>query len=650
MKKLLFLLLVSFVGTASLAQNPTYQQKLYYTCKIWGFVKYYHSEVSTCQVNWDSVLVRYLPSMQGAVTQNDFNDVLDSILQAAGPMALDTTPFADTIDPELKFNRDFSWFNDTILRSDVRTILDTIRNNFRPHAICWVNDTNMSAMYYSYLDFPFDEPILNASTTSNYPDESKRTLALAKYWNILRYFNPYNDVLDQSWDSTLYQLAVPLVTAPGDSAFYESFAKMVANLNDAHAEGLTVHYAYPLDFDRSYAPRIVLRYVPGKYVVVKSAEAAIQRGDEVVTINGLTPQQWEDSLKPYVSAGDSSVFRRYMCTYMLGGPGNTSFPAVFANASGNYSVTLTRGYSFSHSFFDYYPNDTLAGATWRRWNSCNVGYVHMGNLLPTDVSTMMSNLQTTSAIIFDVRNYPQGAAWYIANDIYPAPDTFSMFTRPDMSWPGTFTRHYQTRGTNNPFAYQGQVIILMNQETQSHAEWSCMILERAPNSVKVGSQTAGADGNISRIYFAPNIYAGFTSLGWFYPNGDSTQRIGLVPDSVVYPTQAGIRQGRDEVLEKALQIANCPLVITEISSQEPTLSVLPNPTTDVVRIEASNIGTNEIVLTLTDLTGRVLLSKNYSVADKHFSSELDMCTLPPGLYLLSLQTETHIQTAKLMKE
>jgi carboxyl-terminal processing protease len=58
MKKLLFLILFVSIKQAN-AQNPTYEQKLYYTCKIWGFVKYFHSGVSTCQINWDSILVSW---------------------------------------------------------------------------------------------------------------------------------------------------------------------------------------------------------------------------------------------------------------------------------------------------------------------------------------------------------------------------------------------------------------------------------------------------------------------------------------------------------------------------------------------------------------------------------------------------------------
>jgi len=46
-----------------------------------------------------------------------------------------------------------------------------------------------------------------------------------------------------------------------------------------------------------------------------------------------------------------------------------------------------------------------------------------------------------------------------------------------------------------------------------------------------------------------------TGIGVFYPDRRPTQRIGIVPDLVVRPTIAGIREGRDEVLEAGVSRA-----------------------------------------------------------------------------------------------
>ena len=44
-----------------------------------------------------------------------------------------------------------------------------------------------------------------------------------------------------------------------------------------------------------------------------------------------------------------------------------------------------------------------------------------------------------------------------------------------------------------------------------------------------------------------------SGIGVYYPDGEETQRIGIVPDIEVKPTVEGIRTGRDELLERAIE-------------------------------------------------------------------------------------------------
>ena len=79
-----------------------------------------------------------------------------------------------------------------------------------------------------------------------------------------------------------------------------------------------------------------------------------------------------------------------------------------------------------------------------------------------------------------------------------------------------------------------------------------------PNASIVGSTTAGADGNVSQIVLPGGITTMISGIGVYYPNGRETQRIGIVPDIEVKPTIEGIKEGRDEVLEKAIDVINRP--------------------------------------------------------------------------------------------
>ncbi|MFH1295845.1 MAG: hypothetical protein ABIJ04_01045, partial [Bacteroidota bacterium] len=365
MKRSFLFILFGAIITVALSQNPTYRQKLYYSCKVWGFVKYYHSRVSTGQVNWDSVLMGSLPIIKNAGTTDEFNDALASMLTAAGPMAIASTPSPDTLPPELKRNLNFGWIDDPVLRNDVSGLLDTIKNNFRPHSIVWVRYFGSG----SWLWFPYDDPMIESNAFTNYPDEFTRLLILFKYWNIINYFNPYNYVLDLPWDNALYDNVVAMAEAPDYLSYYKTIKKITANANDAHVEGLTWSTAY--SFYGGYSPDLILRYTPNGYVVVISGYGDVSKGDILVSINNLSMDQLEDSLRPYISAGNSSVFRRFMCRYLLRGSYGSQVEMVYTDSLGDsHTKLMNRSYQIADN---WYPNDTLKNEKFKKWE-CNVGY------------------------------------------------------------------------------------------------------------------------------------------------------------------------------------------------------------------------------------------------------------------------------------
>jgi C-terminal processing protease CtpA/Prc len=92
--------------------------------------------------------------------------------------------------------------------------------------------------------------------------------------------------------------------------------------------------------------------------------------------------------------------------------------------------------------------------------------------------------------------------------------------------------------------------------TQSQAEYTTMALRTAPRATVIGSTTAGADGNVSQFFLPGGISTMISGIGVYYPDGKETQRVGIVPQIIVKPTIKGITEGRDEPLEKAIEIIN----------------------------------------------------------------------------------------------
>lgn len=101
-------------------------------------------------------------------------------------------------------------------------------------------------------------------------------------------------------------------------------------------------------------------------------------------------------------------------------------------------------------------------------------------------------------------------------------------------------------GKTNSNYYKGKVAILVDETTQSASEFIVMALRTAPKSAVIGSQTAGADGDVSKILLPGGVSTSISGLGVYYPNGKGTQRTGISIDIQVKQTLQSIRNGEDQ--------------------------------------------------------------------------------------------------------
>jgi C-terminal processing protease CtpA/Prc len=103
-----------------------------------------------------------------------------------------------------------------------------------------------------------------------------------------------------------------------------------------------------------------------------------------------------------------------------------------------------------------------------------------------------------------------------------------------------------------PWTYEGKVVVLINEEAISQAEHACLDLEAAAAPTFIGSPTTGANGMVHFLPFPGGIRISYTAYGVRHGDGRQLQRVGIQPHITVRPTIQGIRDGRDEVLERAI--------------------------------------------------------------------------------------------------
>jgi C-terminal processing protease CtpA/Prc len=115
------------------------------------------------------------------------------------------------------------------------------------------------------------------------------------------------------------------------------------------------------------------------------------------------------------------------------------------------------------------------------------------------------------------------------------------------------TTFLQRLPRTDKWRYHGKTVMLIDERAVSQAEHIGLFLEAANGTKFIGSPTQGANGDVTNFSLPGGIRVYFSGQGVWHADGRQLQRVGLQPEIEVHPTLAGIRAGRDEVLDKAIE-------------------------------------------------------------------------------------------------
>ncbi len=614
--------LIPFISHAQINADSIYHNRLFYLCKAWGHVKYHHTEVANGSINWDNELLIAIGNSGNATSNTEYDDVIKTMVNNAGQMEMstDTLPF---VADSLNNNADISWFYNPIFSDTTSALLDTIMQRFRPQYNVYVYGSSVSNLFWNDKMY-WDE--------SNFPSEvEKRLLALFRYWNIIHYFFPYKNVMDQHWDTTLIEFIPRIIEANDELSYHLTFKELTTRINDSHA----FFYSYVFeDWDGIHFPPFLVRFIENETVVTKVREGVtnIKVGDIIKKIDGQDIYELRDSLRKYAAGSNDVFIDKNLNDLVLWGDIGW-FEMTIDDGTGLYTDNYFRNNS---NYSNLSSNNNPIWKIDTNASGCQIGVVDMGLLEVEHLFDMFDELWETDAIIFDVRNYPNNTLWDILDYLYPDSIHFVNFAIPDIFYPGTRYWASPILGNGTAYPYQGKIMILFDERTISHAEYTCMSLEQFPEAVKIGSTTAGADGNVTRIFLPGFIVTNFTFFGVFYPDYSPTQRVGIVPDFEVHPTILGIRNGVDEVMEFALNFMDCGVLDIEEADSKKDIILYPNPVNHLLQYEilADNLS-NNILFEIMDVRGRILKT----IAKNTVTGEIDLSELNNGIYFVKIITD-----------
>ncbi|MDR5591109.1 S41 family peptidase [Christiangramia sp. SM2212] len=513
--------------------------------RIWGFMKYYHPEIGKGNFNWDYELFRMLNEYTHTSKNKKRDMILLDWIAKYGRVEVCKSCKAKASNAYLK--PDLHWIQNANINQELKNQLLHVYQN-----------RHQGEKYYLGLGPAENPEFLNENAYSDmpYPDEGFRLLSLYRYWNMIQYFFPYRYIIDENWNEILPEYIPQFLSAEDELEYEAVVLKLIGEVQDTHANLYDGNDKLNI-WKGEFYPPVHVRFIEDKLVVTDyynpelKESTGLEIGDVITHINDKPIGEIIEMIKNYYPASNEAVRMRDLSADLL------------RSQKDQINIKYDSGAGTKEKTLDLYKLENLDYYSLYRKNSKksykmldeNVGYINLKSIKTADTKKIKKDFKNTKGIIIDIRNYPSAfVPFSLGSYFVSSPTQFAKFTKFNINNPGEFTFKKGDEIPPSDQTYEKPLVVIVNEITQSSAEYTAMALRAGKNTTIIGSTTAGADGNVSPILLPGGLRTLISGIGVYYPDGTATQRIGIIPDIEVKLTIEGIRAGRDELIEKAIEI------------------------------------------------------------------------------------------------
>jgi C-terminal processing protease CtpA/Prc len=365
-------------------------------------------------------------------------------------------------------------------------------------------------------------------------------------YNVFQHFYPYTKEVGVDLEKELEKALNRSYQDQTGIDHRITLEKFIAPLKDGHAwvsGGALPEFVPPIRWD----------WIEDKLVItnVLEEDLDVKIGDIVTKVNGQSAKAYFAEIYSRVSAGTKGWLNTQARVISLHGKEDGELILEIDRKE----VILKHDRSF------VYGLNSQREANQKKYAqlSDDLYYLNIGLIEMDTINALLPQLEEAKGIICDLRGYPNSNHDFISyllseNDTSDAWMKIPHIIYPDQENIVKYAETGWEMEAKKPYLGDKNIVFIIDGTAISYAESYLGLIKGYKLATLVGQPTAGANGNINPFGLAANYTINWTGMKVLKQDGSQHHAVGVLPDVYVSRTIAGIESGKDEFLEKAIEV------------------------------------------------------------------------------------------------
>ncbi len=556
--------------------------------KAYGYVKYFHPSAECTEINWDKFSAYGTEEILKCKDQNEVVQRLNQLFQPIGP-AINFSKKQKrfnlrTITPKnwktykttywqhlgvstgMQYQYPYNAYN-SVRVNQFRQVNDTTEVIAKPiftesPKLGELIETEIGNGIYCqiplalYTDgretYPKSQSINSLKSIIDNIDTKPTNLSarignVINVYNVIHHFYPYFDEVEVDWDMEFEKALKRCFKDKTSTDHLITLQKFTSPIKDGHI------WIWQGQSPYNYYPPIQWEWIQNSLVItdVLDDNLDIKVGDVVTKVNNQSAYDYIKEVSSRISAGTD--------TYLYYSAKNRCLSAEkdkeLLLEINNKKITLqhnknSKEYSFNSLEIQKQMYKNLGN---------DIMYLNLGAIHNDTIIKLLPKLSQMKGLICDFRGHNWRIWNFVSHFMKNDTQAENVMKIPKIIYPNQERMvGYKESGWNytasKPYLGHVKTVFIVDGRTKSSAESFMMIVKSFNLATIVGEQTAGANGNMNPFKMLGDISMYWTGMKVVNTDGSQFHTIGIIPDITVEKTIDGIKAGKDEFLEKAIEI------------------------------------------------------------------------------------------------